>query len=82
MSGSKNVRFGLVLSEQARERLDRLARQQGCSRAELIDRALVNLEVVMAKSRCEVCGTPSVNMLFNRCFQCLNVGRRPVQAGR
>ena len=47
MSGHKNVRFGLVLSEEARERLDRLARQQGCSRAELVDRALVNLEMQM-----------------------------------
>lgn len=47
MIGHKNVRFGLVLSEAARERLDRMASLQGCSRAELIDRALVNLELAM-----------------------------------
>jgi predicted transcriptional regulator len=43
----KTVRFALTLTEESRERLDRLAREQGCSRVTLIDRALVNLEHVM-----------------------------------
>ena len=43
----KTIRFALTLTEASRELLDRLAREQGCSRVTLIDRALVNLEHVM-----------------------------------
>jgi predicted transcriptional regulator len=43
----KTVRFALTLTEESRERLDRLAHEQGCSRVTLIAQALLTHEHVL-----------------------------------
>lgn len=47
----RDIRFGLTLSEQDRELLDRLAARMGVSRTETISRALHLLETVQTRGR-------------------------------